>query len=186
MPEYVFGYGSLVTEPARPDRPAPLVRRLPGARRVLGVAMDNRVDVPGYKYFRDAADGSRPAAFVAFADLVDAPSPGAPPVNGVCVPVGEGTLAALDARERNYDRVDVTGRIEDPPGRTWAYVGSRAGRERFARGAAAGAIVVPRAYVEAVQAGFRALGPAEHRAFLESTDFGGVPVWALERVDLPG
>ncbi|HEX8103106.1 MAG TPA: gamma-glutamylcyclotransferase [Solirubrobacteraceae bacterium] len=176
--EFVFGYGSLV--PGAGGE----VRRLAGVRRVLGVAMDNALDVPGYKRFVDAADGSRPAVFVAFADLVPAPA-GAPPVNGVLVPVAADGLAALDARERNYDRIDVTGRIEAPPGRVWAYTGSRAGRQRFARGAAAGTVVVARAYVEAVQAGFRALGAAEHRAFLASTDFGGVPVWALERVDLP-
>ena len=152
-----------------------VVRRLPGFTRVLGVAMDNRVDLPGYKYYRDPRDGSRPAVMVAFADLAETP---AGVVNGVCRPAPD--LAALDARERNYDRVDVTGRIEDPPGRVWAYVGSAAGRARFAQGPA----VVARGYVEAVQAGFRALGPAEHRAFLESTDFGGVPVVALERVEL--
>ena len=35
-----------------------------------GVAMDNRVDVPGYKPYRLRADGSRPAVFVAFLDIV--------------------------------------------------------------------------------------------------------------------
>ena len=178
MADFVFGYGSLVA------RAGGTVARVAGLRRVLGVAMDNSVDIPGYKLFRDPADGTRPAVFVAFADLVEAPA-GAPPVNGVCVPVDARGLAALDARERNYDRVDVTARVEDPPGRVWAYLGSADGRERFARGAAGGRVVVARAYVEAVQAAFRALGPAEHRAFLASTDFGGVPVWALERVDLP-
>ena len=147
-----------------------------GVRRVLGVAMDNAVDLPGYKWYRDPRDGSRPAVMVAFADLAEAP-PGGPAVNGVLVPAPD--LAALDARERNYDRVDVTERIEEPPGRVWAYLGSTAGRARFAQGPT----VVVRGYVEAIQAGFRALGGAEHGAFLASTDFGGVPVVALERVD---
>jgi hypothetical protein len=152
--------------------------RLRGVRRVLGVAMDNTVDLPGYKFYRDPRDGSRPAVMVAFADLVAAPG-GAPAVNGVLVAAPD--LEALDRRERNYDRIDVTDRLDDPPaGRVWAYFGSAAGRARFAAGPA----VVARGYVEAVQAGFRALGPEEHRAFLESTDFGGVPVMALERVDL--
>ena len=152
------------------------MRRLAGHRRVLGVAMDNRVDLPGYKWYRDPRDGSRPAVMVAFADLAPAP---AGEVNGVCVPAPD--LAALDLRERNYDRVEVTDAIADPPGRTWAYVGSAAGRARFARGPT----VVARAYLEGIQAAFRGLGPAEHGAFLASTDFGGVPVVALERVDLP-
>ncbi len=175
---YVFGYGSLVAAPGS------MVRRLPGFRRVLGVAMDNSVDLPGYKYFRDPRDGSRPEVFVAFADLVEAPD-GAPPVNGVCVPVDAAALEILDARERQYVRTDVTSWLENPPGRTWAYLGSEAGRERFALAVAAGRAVVVRGYVETVQAGFRAFGPAEHRAFVASTDLSGVPVVALERVDLP-
>jgi hypothetical protein len=144
--------------------------------------MDNTVDRPGYKFFRDPRDGSRPAVFVAFADLE--PAPGGE-VNGVCVPVASGALGALDARERNYERVDVSDLVPDPPGRVWAYLGSPAGRERLARGVAAGRAVVVRGYVEGVQAGFRSLGPAEHAAFVSSTDFGGLPVVALERVDLP-
>jgi len=174
----VFGYGSLVArDPGRPK-----VRRLARMRRVLGVAMDNAVDLPGYKWWRDPRDGSRPAVMVAFADLAEAGG-AAPPVNGVCVPAGD--LDALDAREGNYSRVDVTEHVDDPPGRVWAYLGSAAGRERFAHGAREGRLVVARSYVEGVQEGFRALGPDEHAAFLASTDFGGVPVAALERVDLP-
>ena len=167
----MFAYGSLAADSA-----GGVVRRLPGHRRVLGVAMDNTVDLPGYKRYLDARDGSRPAVMVAFADLVPAEEG---EVNGVCVRAPD--LAALDARERNYDRVDVTGRLEDPPGRVWAYVGSAAGRARFAQGPT----VVARAYLDAVQGAFRRLGPAEHRAFLASTDFDGVPVVGLERVELP-
>jgi len=143
--------------------------------------MDNAVDLPGYKWFRDPRDGSRPAVMVAFLDL----AAGDGEVNGVCVPAGPAMLAALDARERNYERVDVTDAIADPPGRTWAYRGSPAGRERYARGAAEGRAVVARAYVEGVRAGFAALGPAEVRAFDASTDWGGARVAELERIDLP-
>lgn len=163
--------------------PGATVQRLPGFRRVLGVAMDNSVDLPGYKYFRDPRDGSRPAVFVAFVDLAPAPQ-GGPPLNGVCVAVAPAALETLDARERNYVRTDVTALLEDPPGPTWAYVGSDSGRDRFARGLADGRAVVARSYVETVQAGFRALGAAEHRAFVASTDLSGVPVVALERVEL--
>lgn len=176
MSDLVFGYGSLVGGAPRARR-----ARLPGFRRRLGVAMDNTVDVPGYKYFVRADDGSRPAVHVAFADLVRSDRSTA---NGVLLAAPE--LAALDARERNYHRIDVTDRIEGaPPGaRVWVYVGSPEGRERFARGRAAGTLVVARAYVAAIRAGFRALGPEEHRAFLDSTELGGVPVMALERIDL--
>jgi len=176
--QFIFAYGSLAGADGSP------VRRMPGYRRVLGVAMDNRLDIPGYKFYR-RPDGSRPAVHVAFADLIAAP--GGPPVNGVCRRVERAELVALDARERNYDRVDVSDRLEDPPGRTWAYEGSAAGRERLARGKASGDAVVAAAYLEVVEAAFlQALGPAEWEAFRRSTDFGGVPVQVLQRVDLRG
>src|ERR1041384_4215239 len=92
----VFGYGSL----AGPGAGRPL--RLGGWRRVWGVAMDNRVTIPGYKYFLDGA-GGRPAVCVGFLDVV--PDPAAW-VDGVVFEVAE--LGGLDARERNYARVAVS------------------------------------------------------------------------------
>ena len=160
-----------------------MVRRLAGERRALGVAMDNAVDLPSYKYYRDAADGSRPAVYVAFLDLLEGAGEGE--VKGVCRPVAPAAWAELDARERNYERVEVTDAVVDPPGRVWAYRGSAAGRGRFARGVAEGRAVVARAYLEAVEAGFAALGEAELRAFRASTSFDAVPVRDLERIDLP-
>ncbi|MDP9383706.1 MAG: hypothetical protein M3P50_00450 [Actinomycetota bacterium] len=158
-----------------------VVRRLAGMRRVLGVAMDNSVDLPGYKWYRDPADGSRPAVYVAFLDVEE----GDGEVNGVCLPLPAGGWAALDARERNYERVEVTGAVADPPGRVWAYRGSVPGRERLARGLAEGRAVVARAYLEAVEAGFAALGDEELCRYRQTTSLGGIPVRDLERIDLP-
>jgi hypothetical protein len=67
---YVFGYGSLAAWAGRGEALAELA----GARRVWGVAMDNRVEIPGYKVYVDPADGSRPPVHVAFLDLADAAS----------------------------------------------------------------------------------------------------------------
>ena len=150
---FVFGYGSL----AEPGAGRPL--RLAGWRRVWGVAMDNRVTIPGYKYFLDRA-GARPTVCVAFLDLV--PDPAAC-VDGVVLEVAE--LGGLDARERNYRRVQVDG--------LWLYTGLEEARERFA----AGPTVVQRAYLESVRAGFAAHG----------LGFGpepALPVLDLERVDV--
>lgn len=60
--QFVFGYG-LLAAGVRGRR-----ARLEGYRRVWGVAMDNRVDIPGYKSYRRRDDGSRPAVYVAFLD----------------------------------------------------------------------------------------------------------------------
>jgi len=150
---FVFGYGSL----AEPGAGRPL--RLAGWRRVWGVAMDNRVTIPGYKYFLDGA-GGRPAVCVAFLDVVPDPAAG---VDGVVFEVAD--LDALDGRERNYRRLQVDG--------LWLYTGLEEARERFA----AGPTVVQRAYLESVRAGFAAHG----------LGFGpepALPVLDLERVDV--
>jgi len=183
--DFVFGYGSLVfnlrERPSRTPDPGGFVTHLGDVRRAWNVAMDNHADIPGYKYYL-APDGSRPAVYVAFLDLV--PSSGGS-VNGLCRPVAEDELPILDRRERNYTRLEVTGRIDAPLGRTWIYVGSPAGRERLRRGSEAGSAVVTREYLDRVVGGFEALGPDERRRFEGSTDPRPFPVLDLERIDLP-
>ncbi len=176
LTEYVFAYGSLVADLA--GSPA----RLRGYRRVLGVAADNSERIPGYKVYTDAADGSVPPVFVAFADLRPDEDT---IVNGVVAPVSAAQLDALDARERNYDRVDVTLDVDPDPGTVWAYVGSDAGRERLAAGVAAGRAVVSRTYLQTLDSAFRALGEEEYEEFLESSELTGLPVADLNRLDVP-
>ena len=168
--QFVFGYGSLAGGGA--GRPA----RLEGHRRIWGVAMDNSLEIRGYKvYVRE--DGSRPAVFVAFLDVVA--QPGAA-VDGLLLEVDDEALRALDERERNYDRVEVTGAVDGvADGRVWVYRGSAGGRSRFRRGVADGSAVVARAYLETVRLGFAAVG------IDEGADPGELPVMDLERVDLP-
>jgi hypothetical protein len=112
---------------------------VPGLRRVWGVAMDNREAIPGYKRYLDPVTGEPPAVFVAFLDVVE--DAGAS-VDGVLLEVGD--LAALDARERNYERVA----IEVEGVQAWTYVGSAAGRARFAAGVESRTLVVDAAYLE--------------------------------------
>ena len=154
-----------------------------GVRRGWGVATDNTRGIPGYKMYLLRSDGSRPAVFVAFLDLFDDPGGS---VDGVCRPVTPEELEVLDRRERNYDRVDVTASIESPPGRVWAYLGSPEGRERLRQARAADTAVISRDYERKVHAGFRALGPERYDSFLSSYSLEGLPVWDLERIDLPG
>lgn len=135
--------------------------------------MDNTQDIPGYKHYL-TPEGERPAVRVAFLDLEEDP---ATTVNGVCFPASG--LEQLDARERNYVRRDVSGLVQGAAGRVWAYFGSPEARRRRWEGE----VVVCRAYLEGVASGFRRLGEAEHRAFVDSTDLGALPVWDLARVD---
>ena len=181
-PQYVFGYGSLAADLGSPDqarRGDGFVAELEGWARGWGVAMDNARDLPGYKYYTDPG-GARPAVFVCFLDLTPAPGEH---VNGLCLPVSASQLSALDARERNYERLDVSERI-DGGARVWAYVGTPAGRARFAQGVAGGTAVIQRAYLEAVRAAFRALGEAQWAACRRSLDPGPLPVRSLTRREL--
>ncbi len=174
--QFVFGYGSLAA-----DLPGSQPAVLRGRRRGWGVAMDNRVDVPGYKHYRLRADGSRPAVFVAFLDLFD---DAAASTHGLCVPVVDAQLPGLDHRERNYDRIEVTDQVTPARGIVWAYVGSATGRRRLRRAREQQVAVISRDYLARTRAAFAALGPAARADFDASAAPGDLPVWDLERVEL--
>jgi hypothetical protein len=175
---HVFGYASLAAAPA--------VARatLRGHRRVWGVAMDNAVTVPGYKLYA-LPDGTRPPLAVAFLDLEEAD--GDAEVDGALLAVDGALLAALDARERQYERVEVGARIDPPPGGpVWTYVGRAPGRARVAAGRAGTTpIAIQRAYVELVERAFAALGDAALSRYRTSTEAPPFPVLDLTRIDLP-
>jgi hypothetical protein len=115
-------------------------------RRAWGVAMDNRRTIPGYKFYVDPETGERPAVYVTF--LCIWPEPGAS-VEGVLLEVDDDGLAALDRRERNYDRHDVSAHV-DGDGTVWAYLASAAGRDRCDAGRAARSAVVSAEYLASV------------------------------------
>lgn len=129
----VFGYGSLVVLGAEPYT-------LPGFRRTWGVAMDNRVAIPGYKVYEDPETGERPPVVVVFLDLVEDP---ASSVTGSLIEAPD--LPPLDRRERQYVRREVASGVV-------AYVGRPEGRERAARGRREGIAVIQRSYFELVSA----------------------------------
>lgn len=181
--QFVFGYGSLAALPERtltrePDEHG-FIAELRGFQRCWGVAMDNRRDLPGYKYYT-RPDGYRPAVYVAFLDLIGAPSRGAS-VNGVCLTVDEAGLAALDERERNYRRLDVSDAISGARDRIWTYVGTTDGRTRLQRGRELGTAVVAAGYLGQVSAAFARLGEAERKLASRSLQARDLPVVELVR-----
>jgi gamma-glutamylcyclotransferase (GGCT)/AIG2-like uncharacterized protein YtfP len=188
MAQYIFGYGSLTARagpvPTRELKEHGFVADLTGLRRIWGVAMDNRRDLPGYKYYTDAA-GGRPQVYVAYLDLVPARDDPGAAVNGVCLPVDDRLLSELDRRERNYERTDVSERVAAGGARVWAYVGSAPARERLAAGRRDSTAVIDAGYVRTVAAGFAALGAPEHAACLLSLEPGDLPVLELTRHELP-
>jgi len=183
--QWLFAYGSLVAQCPRTltrnQRRDGVIADLPGYRRTWGVAMDNRVDIAGYKYYVDPDTGVRPDVRVAFLDL--APDPGHV-VNGVCRPVTWGQLHEFDTRERQYLRVDVSSAFSGIDATVWTYIGSPSGRQRRTDGDRTGTTVVARAYRDTVLAGFEGLGRDEYAAFVSSTSECGCPVIPLVRHDL--
>lgn len=152
-PLRVFAYGSLV---ARPGERA----TLPGHRRTWGAAMDNAAALPGYKRYLDPATSKHPDVRVAFLALTPDP---ATEVEGVLIEVDAAGLTALDRREVNYDRAEVTVATGE---RVWTYLPSEGGASR----AATSPVVVARVYRDAVRTAYAALGEDALRAFEASTD----------------
>lgn len=173
----LFAYGSLLPAGSTTLPPGAWPCELRGWGRSWGVAMDNRVDLPGYKHFVTPA-GERPALMVAFLSID--PEAGAT-VNGVALPVDEDELPGLDARERNYARVDVSDAVEPGlDGRVWAYTGLDAARERLALGVRESRLAIASSYLERVLAGFDALGQRDR--FDRLTAPAPAPVADLEVV----
>ena len=159
-PDYVFGYASLVglREPllVAGVEQAPLPGRLCGFRRFWGAAMNNWEGGDAVKHFLDRGTGERPRIRVAYLDIE--PNQGSA-VNGLAIPVDAARLAALDAREVNYSRIDVSASFESgTPQRVFAYVGTEAARGRCRQGTADGDVFVSGDYLAAVRAAFAALG----------------------------
>jgi hypothetical protein len=167
----VFGYASLVDHGDR-------VALLPGYRCVWGVAMDNRDEIPGYKYYVDAQSGERPDVCVAFLDLTPDPSR---QVAGVLFEASPADLELLDRRERNYRREQVA--LADGVGSAWAYFGLGRSRRRCVAALKSGAAVVDRNYYDAVREGFSRLGALAR--FEASAGEPPCPVVDLRRVEIP-
>jgi cation transport regulator ChaC len=168
---HVFAYGSLARAAG-----AALPCRLLDHRRTWGVAMDNRLTIPGYKVYIDPLTGEQPPLYVAFLDV--RPQPGGH-VDGVAFPIEAGELPMLDRRERQYERHDVSEHVvADLGGRVWAYLGRAEARRRCALGPT----VIARQYLEKVRADFDSFGMLDE--FERTTEPPAVPVLDLERVDV--
>ena len=179
--EFVFGYGSLLRPREMRGDATPSILR--GFRRGWNVAMDNRRDIPGYKYYVDEATGERPEVYVTYLNIWE--DEGAQ-LNGLVFPVDPETLLTLDDRERNYERRDVTGNVDaDFGGRVWASVGTPAARERYETGRAAGTAVVSAPYEDKVRKDFSSFGQAWLAQFEATTEERTVPLRHLRRIEIP-
>ena len=164
MIAYVFGYASLVAVP----EPDSLPGRLHGYRRFWGAAMNNWEGGEEAKHFLDRETGERLRIRVAYLDLkLDAECA----VNGIAIPVDEERLTALDAREINYERIEVSESFEPAlPHPVYTYIGLDAARERCRLGVAEGNACVSRDYAGSVRQAFERLAPGALAEFDRTTD----------------
>ncbi len=184
--DFIFGYASLVAV----SEPAAVAGRLRGFRRRWGVAMNNWEGGDAVKHFLDRATGERPRIRVAYLDLYEHPGSA---VNGLALSVDRERLEALDAREVNYERVELTAAFEpdgaaaplpDSP-RVFAYLGLAEARERCRQGAADGDTFVSRDYAQGVREAFAGLVPGALGDYERSTDPCPFPERDLETVHRP-
>ena len=173
---------SSATARSSPSTSAATSRRCAAIAATGASRWTTRRDLPGYKYYRLEADGSRPPIFVAFLDI--APDPGATRRRHLHAR-RRGDLAELDERERNYDRVDVTDLVDEPRGRVWAYRGSAAGQARLHEGLTRGRAAVSRDYLDGVLAALAVFAPGEADAMARSPADAGLDVLDLERIEIP-
>lgn len=188
MTGYVFGFASLVDLEAlacylgrHPFSEGEYVRcRLHGHRRLWNVARDNRKSVPSRDHFVCSVSGERIDGFITAINI--RPSPG-DFVNGIAFRVTAEQLAALDRREGNYDRIDVTSEVDVLlPSRLWTYRGSALAEQRYARGIAGGTAVINSAYHTLVDLAFASHGEDFHAEYHATTDAPEVPIRPLQRV----
>jgi dephospho-CoA kinase len=107
-------------------------------------------------------------------------------VNGIVGRVDRVELAALDDRERHYDRVDVTAatthHAPEVDGRIVVYVPRREAVEHYERARDARRAAIAQRYWDLVDRAFHAFGPQAHARYHRSTPPPDVPVMSLSRV----
>ena len=145
------------------------------------MAHDNRRIIPGYKTYLRRDDGTRPDVYVAFFDLDVSDGMW---VAGLALPVDDARRDALDAREANYERVDVTGLVTGcpaPSGPTSAAASAGPARARPGRGQRGGVEGLP----GEGRGGLPRRGKAAFREFERTTVTHGIQALDLDRRDVP-
>lgn len=191
----IFGYGSLVNikhlqaylgRPLSPDKDFWFCR-LHNYRRCWTAAMDNRLNVPGYKYYVARQSGDRPThtpaqrldGFVTFLNIRSCPET---TITGIVFEVSSQELVRLDQRERNYRKVDVTNLIDVPmPDKVYAYIGLAEAEQRYQRGLKSKNAMISQDYYDLVYGAYESLGTEALTDYLNTTDSPVIPIVALDK-----
>ncbi len=147
-------------------------------RRCWNIAMDNRLDLPGYKYYIHRQTGNRPKGFVTFLNI--RPHNGKT-IIGILFSVSDKELENLDRRERNYQRIDITKAIDTRiQGKAWVYIGLDEAEKRYQEGLRQGNAVIAQDYYNSVHNAYISLGKKALSNYAETTDEPKIPISNLE------
>ncbi len=186
---WVFGYGSLVS----PESVAATIGRpvdpddgyVPSV--LHGFARSWNYGSLRQRATWDGPHGRVDAGIVVSLGIVAGPQRS---TNGAMVRVSLDEFVELDRRESDYDRIDVTDRVE--PGsdtglrrrssRVYTYVPRRSAIDRYERARGEYRAAVRQGYIDLVDQAFASLGPDAHARYRATTPTPDVPVVAPERV----
>ena len=178
-PIWVFGYGSLVS----PESMARTIGRVVAPHEGwLAAHLDGFGRRWNYGSMHQRGDWHGPDGFVESGVVVCL---GLEPAadercNGVVIRVTEDELAALDWRERDYDRTDVTDAVAPEEGvvagRVVTYVPRPSAIERYERARDHGRAAIRRGYHELVDRAFHALGAHHRHEYANGTPRPDVPI----------
>ncbi|MCB2180611.1 MAG: gamma-glutamylcyclotransferase [Desulfobulbaceae bacterium] len=185
----VFGYGSIVHLQSlsaflgkkKISQSDYRYCNLVGFRRAWNIAMDNSHDIPGYKWFRDTDSQKRPDLRVAFLNIYESRKNDF--INGVLFRVTKNELARMQKRERNYDLLEISDRLNiSVSGKAYVFIGKKEAEKRFVQGLRANKTVISADYKKLVEQGFKSVSRDYFETYIQTTDEPAVPVRKLETV----
>ena len=178
---WIFGFGSIVNiESLERTLGRKIVdadyefTELQNYRREWNVAMNNNHSISGYKrYFHrfhegEANSGGVVDGYIAFLGLRQCEKSN---VNGIIFKVEEDELLALDQREKNYRRVDVSNYVNNLRADRvlYCYMPSEEGLQRYIEGEKMNKLFISVGYERSVEDAFKKAGKAQYCKYRAST-----------------
>ena len=182
----VFGYGSLMNldklqQYLGRNLTFGLDFKICGLRnfhRCWNIAMDNRLNLPNYKYYIERGTGNRPESFITFLNIC--PNQGKT-IMGILFRVCHEELNKLDQRERNYQRIDVTKKIEEKvAGKVWVYIGLEEAEQRYEQALKQNNGMIAQEYIESIYSGYKLWGQETWFNYVATTDKPRMPILNLK------
>lgn len=140
--------------------------------------MNNSIDLPNYKYYRDSYTRERINAFVTFLNIRPNLNVN---ISGILFRVTDAELNNLDSRERNYRRINITQQLNiQLQGNAWTYIGLSEAEQRYQTGLAQNKAIIARSYFDTVKNAYLSLGSQEYAEYIATTDKPAVSIMDLE------